>query len=111
MKNLQLSITEFAVPAPRTGSIDTYSGYGGLPNLGSAIHLEIQTRRMTEYPGYVAEKWVTHNFETSKYRFTVSGRMDGFCFGAPVLIEEIKSAYNVDELLAALESNPHHPYK
>ncbi|MBX3021819.1 MAG: ATP-dependent DNA helicase [Bdellovibrionales bacterium] len=111
MKNLQLSITEFAVPSPRSGSIETYSGYGGLPNLGTAIHMEIQAQRMTEYPGYVSEKWVTHNFETAKYRITVSGRMDGFCFGNPCLIEEIKSAYNVDELMAALAAHSEHPYK
>lgn len=111
MKTLQLSITEFAIPAPRTGSIETYSGYGGLPNLGSAIHLEIQSKRMTEFPGYVAEKWVTHSFDFEGYKVTVSGRMDGFLFGFPARIEEIKSAYNTAELLRALEANSLHPYK
>src|SRR4051812_38221684 len=99
MKTLQLAISEFAVPTPRSGDIEAYSGYGGLPNVGTAIHLEIQARRLREYPGYVAEKWVTHSFELDGYKITVSGRMDGFVFGAPTLIEEIKSAYNPEELL------------
>ena len=37
--------------------------------------------------------------------------MDGFWFGPPVLIEEIKSTYNTEELIKALAAAPHHPYK
>ena len=111
MKTLSLGISDFAIPSPRTGSISAHSGYGGLPNRGSAIHAEIQVRRMTEMPGYTPERWITHTFELEKHRITVSGRMDGFLFGAPAFIEEIKTAYNVEELLATLEAQPHHPYK
>jgi hypothetical protein len=56
MKTLQLAITEFAVPAPRQGSIEAYSGYGGLPNLGNEIHAQIQAQRSSEEPNYQAEK-------------------------------------------------------
>jgi DNA excision repair protein ERCC-2 len=111
MKTLQLAVSEFAVPAPRAGHIEAFSGYGGLPNVGGAIHLEIQMARLREMPGYVAEKWVTHSFEFEGYRVTISGRMDGFLFGSPSLIEEIKSAFNSEELLATLEAHPDHPYK
>lgn len=111
MKTLQLGITEFAVPAPRSGSIEQYSGYGGLPNVGSALHLEIQAKRMTECPGYTPEKWVTHTFEHDGHKVTVSGRIDGYLFGPPVKLEEIKTAYNVGDLLKALDAHPHHPYK
>lgn len=111
MKTLNLAVSDFAVPSPRTGSIDAYSGYGGLPNVGNQIHLEIQMQRIRAKPGYVAEKWVTHSFEFEGYRVTISGRLDGFLFGHPALVEEIKSAYNTDELLKRLEEQPHHPYK
>lgn len=110
-KSIQLGISEFAVPSPRTGHIEMYSGYGGLPNLGAAIHYEIQAQRMTALPGYVPERWISHTFGFQKHRVTVNGRMDGFVFGAPVRIEEIKTAYNPEELLASLNTHPHHPYR
>lgn len=111
MKTLQLGISEFALPAPRSGHIEAHSGYGGLPNVGQAIHLEVQARRMDTHPGYVPEKWVTHSFERGEYKITISGRIDGFVFGRPAFIEEIKSAYNLEALKASLEAHPHHPYK
>lgn len=110
MKSIQIAVSEFSIPAPRAGSIDTYSGYGPLPNVGSQLHLEVQAQRMEEHPGYTAERWVSHAFETGPLKVTVSGRMDGFLFGVPALIEEIKSAYNLEGLKAALSEGSDHPY-
>jgi len=111
MKTLSLAISDFAVPSPRSGSIEAYSGYGSLPNLGVEIHQEIQTRRQKEHPGYQAEKWVTHTFTQEKFKIQVNGRCDGFSYGPPAWIEEIKSAHNAQELLKALAANPDHPYR
>lgn len=110
MKILQLAITEFALPSPRTGSIEAYSGYGPLPNVGAEIHALIQEQRRIESPEYQAEKWMSHTFTQDGYRFTVNGRMDGFCLGVPSRVEEIKTAYSPDDLLKALRKNPDHPY-
>jgi len=107
---LQLSITEFAVPSPRSGSIESESGYGALPMVGTEIHQEIQAERLREGGTYVIEKWVTHTFQTSPYPVTVSGRMDGMQYGFPTLIEEIKSSYSPEALYERLQHTPDHPY-
>ncbi len=110
MKNLQLAVSEFAIPSPRSGSIEAYSGYGPLPNVGNQLHLLVQEERMRLNPSYMAEKWTAHSFESGEFKITVSGRLDGFRPGQPALVEEIKSAYNPVELLKALAVNPEHPY-
>lgn len=111
MKTLQLGVSDFALPSPRRGSIDAYSGYGGLPNVGQAIHLDVQLERIKQNPGYVPERWITHTFEFEGYKITVSGRMDGFLFGFPTRIEEIKSAYSPKDLLQRLHEQTDHPYR
>ena len=63
--NLQLGVAEFALPVPRVGSIDAYSGYGPVPNVGAEIHSAIQAERIRTSPGYVPEKWISHTFEHS----------------------------------------------
>lgn len=111
MPSLSLSVSEFSIPSPRSGSLETHSGYGGLPSVGTQLHIDIQARRVQAMPGYVPEKWTSHTFVVEKSRVTVSGRMDGFLFGHPPFIEEIKTAYDLDALSAALDRQPHHPYK
>ncbi len=110
MKHIQIAVSEFALPSPRTGSIDTYSGYGPLPSVGQEIHFEIQTQRQRENPGYQAERWISQSFEAPGFKITVGGRMDGFLFSFPAQIEEIKSAYNIEALLSILREQSDHPY-
>lgn len=109
-KLLQLAVTEFALPCPRTGHIEQDSGYGGAPNLGVEIHQKIQADRLRENSAYIPEKWVTHTFETEGYKIQVSGRIDGVALGARAALEEIKSTYNIDGLEQNLKSNSQHPY-
>lgn len=107
---LQLSVTEFAVPAPRLGSLESEAAYGVLPQVGTDIHLEIQAERQAQGGAYVPEKWVTHTFPFAAYKVTVSGRMDGFQYGTPPRIDEIKSSYSADSLLQRLQGDSSHPY-
>lgn len=112
MKAIPLAISDFAVPSPRSGSIETYSGFGALPMVGTEIHALVQIQRQKDFSGYQVEKWVTYGFNCGDgNRVNVSGRMDGFLSGQPAWIEEIKSAYNPDQLVKALEKNPDHPYR
>lgn len=111
MRNVFLAITDFALPVPRTGSIETHSGYGPLPQVGLELHALIQRERKSQFPDYQAEVPVTHTFQTERNRFTVSGRMDGFFSGASSRIEEIKTAYNAAELAKRLLANETHPYR
>jgi DNA excision repair protein ERCC-2 len=109
-RTLQLGISELAVPSPRVGHIETYSGYGPVPDVGQEIHLKIQADRIREFPGYTPERWIQQTFTRDGYKFVVGGRMDGYIPGLLPRIEEIKSAYNVENLLEALRRNPEHPY-
>lgn len=110
-RSIQIGVAEFALPVPRRGSIELYSGYGALPNVGQELHAEIQAQRVRENHLYVAEKWISHTFTRGKVRIVVGGRIDGFVPGLPPLIEEIKSAYQPEALEQALARNPEHPYR
>lgn len=107
---IPLSVTEFAVPSPRTGSLESDAGFGVLPMVGTEIHQTIQADRLKMGAHYIVEKWITHTFKAAPYKFAVSGRMDGLQLGSPTIIEEIKSSYNPEALLARLETAKDHPY-
>ncbi|RYZ62137.1 MAG: ATP-dependent DNA helicase, partial [Proteobacteria bacterium] len=110
-KKIPLSIRDFAVPSPRTGSIDAYSGYRSSPLEGIEIHQAIQQKRALDHETYRAEVSCSRTFEHRGYTFQVEGRMDGIFEDQPVKIEEIKSTFNIRELKKALESAGHrHPY-
>lgn len=109
-KIIHLAVAEFALPAPRKGSIEAHSGLGRGPQLGQELHSKIQQRRAVDFPQYQAEVLIAHTFSADAYQFEVRGRMDGFFGGDSVRIEEIKSTFNVYDLLRTLKGNPEHPY-
>src|SRR4051812_8356661 len=98
---VHLGIREFAFPSPRVGSIEANSGYGRAQAEGREIHLRVQKARGESHPGYEAERPISHEFERAGYTFKISGRMDGFIPGDPV-IEEIKSTFNIHDLVRHL---------
>lgn len=111
MTQVSLGITEFALPAPRRGSIDVHSGLGRASQLGQEIHLKAQAERRMEFSNYKAEVAISHSFQADAYHFEISGRMDGFYEGDLPRIEEIKSTFNVYDLLRNLkDAQDEHPY-
>ncbi|OFZ19095.1 MAG: DEAD/DEAH box helicase [Bdellovibrionales bacterium GWB1_55_8] len=117
MKTISIPITEFAVPVPRIGSIESLSGYGRSAAEGQEIHREVQARRAKKTPGYQPEFAIAREFEREGYLFRISGRMDGFFSpdspGARPKIEEIKTAFNASELVkrvTAPRALSEHPY-
>ncbi len=109
MKKIHLNVTQFAIPSPLAGSIETHSGYGATPTSGQEIHQMVQRRRSREISGYTPEKRLSLSFTSDPYEFVVSGRADGVV-EAPAQIEEIKSAFDMEELYSKLEMAPNHPY-
>lgn len=116
--SVSLSIKDFALPSPLTGSIEINSGYaqifGGplaLAEDGRGIHSKLQKQRQKLYPAYKAEQRLAHKFESENFVFAVSGRADGFVDGVRPTIEEIKSTINQSELSAKLKQEAHHPYR
>ena len=110
MKKIRLSVGDFAIPSPLTGSIETNSGLGGSKEEGMEIHKLIQAQRMEQVPGYKAEVIIKQEFPYKEYIFAVEGRMDGFLASEQPLIEEIKSTFNIWELAKLLRRNEAHPY-
>ncbi len=111
MKPVPLSIRDFALPVPRTGSIEAQSGFGRATQDGIEIHQEVQARRGSEDSGYEAEVKLSREFEREGYLFQIGGRIDGLFRSDPPRIEEIKTTFNLGELVIKLEENLNtHPY-
>jgi DNA excision repair protein ERCC-2 len=111
MSTLRLSIRDFSVPCPRTGSIDSHSGYARASLEGIEIHQQTQAKHANADPLYEAEVKTTQRFEKDGYTIEVEGRLDGIFRHERPLIEEIKSTFNLFELRRAIEdSGLDHPY-
>jgi DNA excision repair protein ERCC-2 len=111
MKVIKLSVQDFALPAPRRGSIEPSSGHRTTLGEGQEFHRRWQEERSRELPEFEAEKAITASFERGEYRFEISGRMDGFVPGERPLIEEVKSSFNIFELSRAIKEKRYdHPY-
>lgn len=106
---MSLDVRQFALPCPRRGSIELHSGYGAPPMSGQEIHQAIQRRRQKEFDDYTPEKRMSCVFEAGPYEFHISGRADGITAN-PVQIEEIKTAFDVEELWRKLRTDDNHPY-
>lgn len=111
MKKYQLAVKEFALPSPKTGSIDIYSGFGMGSQRAIKIHQEFQYRFLKEHAHYEAEVPITYSFVFKKNHYVVSGRMDGIYKEGSVRIEEIKTAFDTKKLISALQDTYlTHPY-
>lgn len=111
MKLVTIPLRDFAVPVPRTGSIEAHSGYGRSAADGQEIHARVQKKRTRADASYQAEVPVSTLFDREGYRFRVDGRMDGIFRHDPPLIEEIKTGFHIRELAHRLAGNPlDHPY-
>lgn len=115
MKPIRISISDFAIPSPLTGSLETYSGLGGsvgdAKREGIQIHQLLQKQRQEQLPEYQTEVTIRREFELDGYTFLIEGRMDGLLPGEKPLIEEIKSTFNIWELAKHLRvRKDSHPY-
>ncbi len=110
-KTVSLAIRDFALPVPRTGSIEAHSGYGRAATEGREIHARIQRKRARTDPSYEAEVPINAEFLRGPYCFRIEGRMDGIFRGEQPHIEEIKTAFGIGELVGRLSEDPYrHPY-
>ncbi len=108
---VSIGVSDFALPAPRRGSIAVHSGLGRGPEVGQEIHIEVQSKRKKEFASYQAEVSVSQEFPAEEYIFEIRGRMDGFLEDDnQIKIEEIKSTFNIYDLMRALKEEPQHPY-
>ena len=110
-KLITIPLTDFALPSPRTGSIEARSGFGRPAMEGQEIHVRVQRKRAKADPLYQAEVPASCLFDREGYRFRIDGRMDGIFRHDPPRIEEIKTGFNIRDLARRLADNPlGHPY-
>lgn len=93
---------------PRTGSIECHSGFGRASEEGRVIHQRLQKLRMKEFLEYRAEVEIQERLQHQDRCFEISGRMDGFFDRKPARIEEIKSAFQIEDVARKLQAD--HPY-
>ena len=67
MKKITIGVRDFALPVPRTGSIEVNSGYSAVPASGQELHVALQKKRQEEFYNYRSEVKVNHTFEPVSY--------------------------------------------
>jgi DNA excision repair protein ERCC-2 len=102
LKLITVPLRDFAVPVPRSGSIESHSGYGRAAAEGQEIHVRVQKKRTRADASYEAEVPVSGLFDREEFRFRVDGRMDGIFRHDPPKIEEIKTGFTIGELARRL---------
>lgn len=102
---INIPVGYFALPVPRTGSIEARSGHDRSSAEGREIHLRVQKKRAQADPSYQAEVPVSRVFERGGFQFQVNGRLDGIFRRDTPCIEEIKSCFNLWELKRRLASS------
>jgi DNA excision repair protein ERCC-2 len=127
LKTVSIGVTDFALPAPRRGSIDAFSGFARGQETGIELHQRIQAERARANKDYKAEVGIKARFERGGYAFEIAGKIDGLTMpgtdensgaaaesnlcSVPAKIEEIKSSFSIYELARRLrEQQDDHPY-
>lgn len=114
MKTIKISVTDFAKPIVLTGSIDQSERLAAVDaELGSEIHHKIQVSRASVLENYRPEVSVKHSLTVhEELRVDLSGRIDGTWLDQDggLIVEEIKTTYNLAKLIKHLDSNDEHPY-
>jgi DNA excision repair protein ERCC-2 len=119
VKTLKISVSDFADKNHPTGDIDEASGLGQVaPELGAAIHREIQDDRGVAIADYRREVQVNISLEPlgeseeqNPLTLDISGRIDGLWNeDGLIVIEEIKTTLNVRKLMGLLKTDAEHPY-
>ncbi len=111
LKRIAVAVRDFALPVPRTGSIEANSGFGRAAAEGQEIHAREQRKRARSDESYEAEVSISRSFQREGYQFCIDGRMDGIFRGDPPRIEEIKTSFNIRDLACRISGNfADHPY-
>ncbi len=111
MTHFKFSVSEFAIPVIKRGSIIRESILASL-DFGIKIHQELQNQYIQQCSGYQSEVPLKYSTTHSGHRFTLSGRADGvYKSDDIILVEEIKTAASPKRLIEKLEQDDYHPYR
>ncbi|STX55789.1 DEAD/DEAH box helicase [Legionella beliardensis] len=111
MNTYNLSVIDLAIPSPKVGSIDTYSGYSLTSKLAIKAHQDFQSQQLKRHSNYTPELSIAHTISHQHCLFNISGRIDGVYQEETLRIEEIKTAFEPHKLIEVLSENYYsHPF-
>jgi DNA excision repair protein ERCC-2 len=118
---LKAGVRDLAVAIEKKGGLkrdsvdepETGKAAGHQPNFASEIHQLIQEKLSETEPGYQSEVFYSGRLSYKHLELSVTGRCDGL-FRLPengVLLEEIKTSYQLSTLEKTLLEDAEHPYR
>jgi DNA excision repair protein ERCC-2 len=111
-KIIRVSVRDFASPPRTSGDIDVRKDWAWSDaELGTQLHVEIQSRRRAEVPGWKAEVPVTLEIRDGAWTVAVSGRMDGLFDDGGEWCEEIKTTFSPRTQARLVVAQLEHPWR
>lgn len=110
-RKITVAVRDFALPLKRIGSLGQGRTSAIPLDVGTEIHERIQQRLLSEGEPYRPEVSLSTVLSGHHHDIKIRGRCDGiFDDGQNILLEEIKSSFNLASLKRALEVEADHPY-
>ncbi len=113
MEEITRSVRDFVLPLERSGSLDASLSFQleeDAAAQGTRLHIKVQKRLKGEYPDLQSERTVLWTFQRPDFQCLLRGRMDVFIPGDRPVMEEIKTTFQPQGLLRALDADPQHPF-
>ncbi len=113
MERITRSVRDFVLPLEPSGSLDASLSFQleeDAAAQGTRLHTKVQKRLAREHPDLQSERTVLSTMEREGFECVVRGRIDVLIPGPPPILEEIKTTFQPQRLLRALEADPWHPF-
>ncbi|MDP2877233.1 MAG: hypothetical protein Q8O00_13685 [Holophaga sp.] len=113
MPRITRSVRDFVLPLEPSGSLDASLSFQleeDAAALGIRLHTKVQKRLAQEHAELQSERTVLRTLEHDDFECLVRGRVDVLIPGVVPILEEIKTTFQPQGLLRALEANPFHPF-
>jgi DNA excision repair protein ERCC-2 len=111
-KTISLSVRDLAFSDLSGASITQESSLPTRAALGRSIHSRHQNDQSSTGDDYHKEVTVRHETDICDFHVVIKGRIDGVVQrGDSVLVEEIKSVFNISSVPAALENGEYDAYR
>ncbi len=107
------SVRDFVLPLEPRGSLDASLSFQleeDAAAQGTRLHGKVQKRLARDHPELQSEQSVMWTAQREGFECLVRGRIDALIPGPAPVLEEIKTTFQPQGLLRALEANPEHPF-
>ena len=113
MDRITRSVRDFVLPLEPSGSLDASLSFQleeDAAAQGVRLHTKVQKRLAREHPDLQTEQTVLTTLERPGFECVVRGRIDVLIPGPPPILEEIKTTFQPQRLLRALDADTWHPF-